>query len=77
MKKIQQTCQKKVPSKTIEELMTHMKEELKNPVIKLTSKQVKVPDIEEDREMMEIIDDAISTLIKMIEIIFFEKLQNE
>lgn len=54
-----------------------MKEELKNPVIKLTSKQVKVPDIEEDREMMEIIDDAISTLIKMIEIIFFEKLQNE
>ena len=57
--------------------MTHMKEELKNPVIKLTSKQVKFPDIEEDREMMEIIDDAISTLIKMIEIIFFEKLQNE
>jgi hypothetical protein len=77
LKTIQQTCQMKVSSKTIETLMTDMKDELKNPVIKLASKQIKVSNIKENREMMKTIDDAISTLIKMIEIIFFEKLQNE
>ena len=77
LKKIQQTCKSKFPSKsiiTIAKLMIMMNEELSN--------QALVSDIKQNREKWddnidkwESIDDAISTLINMIEIIFLEKLQ--
>ena len=71
--KIQQSCESKDSSKpgiTIKKLMKDMKEEL--------SKQAKVSDKIERRTKQEVsIDDAITTMIKIIEIIFIEKLQEK
>jgi len=71
--KIQQRCNRKVSSKpdiTIEDLMKVMKKELRM--------QAKAYDYEGTRTMVEVsIDDAITMMIKMIEIIFLEQLQEK
>lgn len=69
--KIQQRCNRKVslkPDITIEDLMKVMKKELRM--------QAKV--YERTRTMVEVsIDNAITMMIKMIEIIFLEQLQEK